>query len=66
MSVEEEEISSRTFLIDWELISTRNPVFRTYATHASLLLLKVLALGFYTLVLRLKRQVSREIGKEED
>lgn len=56
-TLKEEEISSRPFLIDWELISAKNPVFRTYATHASLLLLKVLALGFYTLVLRLKRQV---------
>ena len=43
----------------WQLLFYENPVFRIYITHACLLVVKVLALGAYTGVLRLKKQVSK-------
>lgn len=42
----------------WQLLTSLNPVFRYYATHACLLVLKTLLLGIYTSVIRFKKQVN--------
>lgn len=44
---------------NWQLLSSVNPVFRVYVTHASVLVLKMLLMGIYTSYLRLKKQVSK-------
>lgn len=42
----------------WQLLATQNRVFRIFATHACLLIIKVQLLGFHTEILRLKKKVK--------
>lgn len=42
----------------WQLLAAQNPVFRIFATHACLLVIKVQLLGFHTEMLRLKKKVK--------
>lgn len=50
--------SSSSVAPTWQQLSSWNPVFRIYATHACLLVLKILLMGVYTNLLRFKKQVK--------
>lgn len=43
---------------NWQLLSSANPIFRIYVTHACLLILKMMLMSVYTSVIRFKKQVN--------